>query len=170
MRNHRFRLKCGVVWGRLLVALLLTLFALVGLTALAHAQRQSFRSPLMVSLQQAPSGRADLSWNPQNHVLTVTLHLSGLPPGSTHAAHIHAGTCSAKGNILYPFKNVVANATGNVSTTVTTKNVTSGIPDTGWNITVHQGATAETGDLLCGNVVNPKRAVSVSALLRATSP
>jgi hypothetical protein len=43
--------------------------------------------------------------------------------------------------------------------------VTGGIPATGWNVTIHNGATDQTGTLLCGNVVNPTRATSVTALL-----
>lgn len=169
MRNHKLHHQRNIVRGSMLVVLLLTLFTMIRFTAVAHAQqRQDFRFPLIAQLQQTPSGSADLNWNRQSRALIVTLHLRGLQPGSNHAAHIHAGTCSARGKILYPFKNVVANKAGNAVSMITIHNVTGGIPASDWNITVHRGATAKTGDLLCGNIVNPKGATSVSAPLRAS--
>jgi hypothetical protein len=145
------------------LVLLLTLFTMMSVTAFAQSQkRQGLRAHTISSLQSVLSGRADLQWNPQSKVLTATLHLSGLQPGSNHAAHIHAGTCSSRETILYPFKNVIANADGNAVSTTTFTNVTGGIPATGWNITVHVGPTAQTGTLLCGNVVNPMRATSLA--------
>jgi hypothetical protein len=169
MRNNPFHHNRSVVRGSMLVVLLLTLFTMMSFTTLAHAQeRQGFRSPLVAQLQQVPSGRADLIWNPQSQALTATLHLSGLQPRSNHAAHIHAGTCASMGKILYPFRNAVADAAGNAVSSTTINHVTGGIPATGWNITVHKGSTAQTGNLLCGNVVNPKRATSVSVPLRAS--
>lgn len=168
MRNNMLRNKRSVVQGSMLVVLLLTLFAMMSFTASVHAQKRQ-DSPLVAPLQNAPSGTADLKWNPQSKALTATLHLSGLQPGSNHAVHIHTGTCSPKERILYPFKNVVADKAGKVVEITTINNVTGGIPATGWNITVHKGPTAQTGDLLCGNVVNPKKATSVSIPLRASS-
>jgi hypothetical protein len=118
--------------------------------------------------QHKPAGNAELSWNSQSHVLAVTLHASGLQPGSSYAAHIHTGTCSAKGKILYPFKDITADKAGNATLTTTIDNVTGGIPATDWNVTIHRGATAETGTLLCGDVANPRKASSVSVPLHPT--
>ena len=120
---------------------------------------------LMTDLQQTPSGSAKMTWNPRSQELTVTLQLSGLQPGSSHAAHIHAGACSAVGKILHPFQDIVADKAGNATSTTTIYNLAGGVPPTGWNITVHQGATAETGTLLCGDVVNTHRIPSVSVPL-----
>lgn len=114
----------------------------------------------------APSGSAKMRWNPRSQELTVTLQLSGLQAGSSHAAHIHAGACSAIGKILHPFQNIVADKAGNATLTTTIYKLAGGVPPTGWNITVHQGATAETGTLLCGDVVNPHRLPSVSVPLQ----
>lgn len=52
----------------------------------------------------------------------------------------------------------------------TLKNITGGISANGWDIIVHRGATAETGRLLCGNVVNPGGATSVSVSLSPVDP
>lgn len=169
MRNHRPHSKKSIVRGNFLVVLFLTVFTTMSFATVAHAQqRQGFRFPLIAHLQQQPAGSAEMRWNPQSQVLTVTLHIRGLQSGSNHAAHIHVGNCSARENILYPFKNIMANTAGRAVSTTTFHNVTGGIPATGWNITVHKGATAQTGTLLCGNVVNPQRATSVSVPLYAS--
>lgn len=70
--------------------------------------------------------------------------------------------------MLYPFKDVVVDTAGN-GTTTTMIQLIGGIPATGWHITVHRGPTAQTGDLLCGNIVNPTGATSLSVSLHASS-
>jgi len=166
MRNNMLRNRSGIVRGGITLVLLLTLFTMMSFTAFAQDQsRQGLRAGTVPSLQSAPSGRADLEWNAQSKALTVIFHLSGLQPGSVHAAHIHAGTCASKEQILYPFENIVADESGNVLLTETVTDVTGGIPTTGWNITVHNGSVAQTGTLLCGNVVNPEGATSVTVPL-----
>jgi len=168
MRNCLLYNKSSIIRGGIIVVLLLTLFTMMSFSALANDQHRSgLHTSTSTTLQNAPSGTAALNWNPQSKMLTVTLHLRGLQPGSNHAAHIHAGTCSSKGQILYPLKNVVADAAGNATSVTTINNMAGGIPATGWNVTVHQGPTAQTGDLFCGNVVNAKRAASVSVPLGA---
>jgi len=119
--------------------------------------------------QHEPSGNAKLRWNPRSQELTVTLQVSGLQPGSSHAAHIHAGACSAVGKILHPFQDIVADKAGNATLTTTIYKQVGGIPPTGWNITVHKGATTETGTLLCGDVVNPHRLLTASVPLQPPS-
>ena len=163
MRNNRFNHESNIVRGIILIAF--TLFTMMSFTALAHAQQSKGRPLATTHLHNAPSGNANLNWNSQNKTLTVILHITGLQPGSTHAAHIHAGTCSAKGAILYPLNNVVADAAGNATSAATIMNLAGGIPAEGWNITVHSGPTAQTGSLLCGNVVNPQGATSLSVPL-----
>lgn len=166
MRNNMLRNRSIIVRGGVTLVLLLTLFTMMSFTAFAQDQsRQGLRAGTVPSLQSAPSGRANLEWNAQSKALTVTLHLSGLQPGSVHAAHIHAGTCASKEQILYPFENIIANDAGNALLIATVNNVAGGIPATGWNITVHNGSTAQTGTLLCGNVVNPEGATSVTVPL-----
>ncbi len=168
MRNNMLRTKSTAIRRSITIVLLLTLFTMMSVTAFAQDQnRQSFRSHTVSSLQNVPSGRAELRWNARSKALTATVHLSGLRPRSNLAAYIHAGNCSSKGKILYPFNNVVADAAGNGVSTATINNVTGGIPERGWNITVHNGSTAQASDLLCGNVVASKRATSVSIPLSA---
>lgn len=156
--------KGSVVRRSMLTVVFLALFALLGVALPAHAQQRQ-GPPLATSPHAAPSGRADLEWNRQDQVLTVILHLHGLEPGSIHAAHIHVGTCSMKGGILYPLNQVVADASGNATVMTTLDQITGGIPATGWAIRVHRGPTAQTSPLLCGTVVNATGESAVSVRL-----
>ncbi|HLZ63857.1 MAG TPA: CHRD domain-containing protein [Ktedonosporobacter sp.] len=112
-----------------------------------------------VTLNHTPSGAADLSWDPTTHALTVKLALTGLTPGSTHPAHIHAGTCKNAGKALYTLEDVVADAKGAASSITKIPNVTSGIPANGWYVNVHNGPnmTPDTQALpiSCADVTNP---------------
>lgn len=171
MKNCIHCSKSSIMRGSIIAILLLTLFSLTSFTTFARGQhKQSAYANAAISLRHAtdaPSGTADLRWISQNKTLIVTLHLNGLQSGSTHAAHIHTGTCSSMGTILYPLNSVVADTVGTGRSTTTITNVTNGIPATGWNVTAHKGTTAQTGTLLCGNVANSSMAASVSVPLHA---
>ena len=109
-------------------------------------------------LKHVPTGTANLSWNPSTHTLTVKLSLTGLAPNSTHPSHIHAGSCNVEGKIVYPLRNVVADAYGNGTATSTVPHVTMGIPAKGWSIEVHNGPGLSPADqylpIACGDVTN----------------
>jgi hypothetical protein len=109
------------------------------------------------SPEQSALGTAKLTLN--GNTLTVQLILGGLVPSSTHMAHIHRGSCEAQGGVVYPLNPVVADTTGN-GTSTTAINTVNAIPATGWYVNVHLGANAkdlstQTGDdpLACGDVV-----------------
>jgi CHRD domain-containing protein len=164
MSNKMTRNGCRLTRGGILAALL-TLLAILHSTTFAHKQNgQDLHT--MVSLQHAPHGTADLTWNPQATTLTVTMKLSGLQAQTSHPAHIHSGDCSTDGDSVYPLNHVVADAAGNGISTTTINNVTGGIPATGWHITVHSGPTlqtpAEALAISCGNVVNQQRATNTT--------
>ena len=105
------------------------------------------------STGQAAMGTAALSLS--GSTLTVKLTLSGLVPNSTHAAHIHAGSCMSQGKVIYPLTTLTADASGNATSTTTINNVTS-IPTSGWYVNVHRttALTTQTGfdPIACGNV------------------
>jgi len=146
------------------------LFAWMSLPIFAHTQiKQDTRSQTMALVPNAPSGNADLMWNAGNQELTVVLNVNGLPPNSNHAAHIHAGTCSSMGKIIYSLQNVVTNKDGHAMVTTTIKGVKGGIPEKGWLVGIHQGSTASTPTILCGDVANPHKAMSVKVPLTAPS-
>ncbi|GAC1641677.1 MAG: hypothetical protein NVS4B12_04170 [Ktedonobacteraceae bacterium] len=102
---------------------------------------------------QAAMGKATLMLS--GSTLTVSLTLSGLVPNSKHAAHIHMGSCTSQGNVLYPLPTVVADASGNAMVSTTINNVTA-IPASGWYVNVHNSTAlaTQTGfdPIACGNV------------------
>jgi hydrogenase maturation factor len=113
----------------------------------------------VIELKHNPVGSADLSWQSENHQLTVKITLTGLAPNSSHAAHIHAGTCASSGAVVYPLNTVVADAKGDATSQTTINNVQDDIPDTGWYINVHNGTTMAAIDdrpIACGNISLPE--------------
>jgi hypothetical protein len=164
MSNKMTRNSIRLIKGGI-VAALLTLLAMLHSTTFAHNQNgQVFHTT--VSLRHSPHGTADLTWNPQNTKLTVTIKLSGLQAQTSHPAHIHSGDCSTDGTIVYTLNNVVADAAGNGTSTTTINNVTDGIPATGWHINVHSGPTlqtpAEALAITCGKVINQQTATNTT--------
>jgi CHRD domain len=88
--------------------------------------------------------------------MTVNLYAQGLAPNSSHAVHIHAGSCNATGKVLYDMSPLVANAHGVAQKTISFKGIHD-IPASGWTINVHYTTdlSTQTGynPILCGNVV-----------------
>jgi Cu/Zn superoxide dismutase len=112
------------------------------------------------TLKHSPSGRAELVWEPTTHLLTVRISLIGLAPKSMHPAHIHAGSCKGVGKtIVYPLTNVVADATGVGSSMTSIRDVTGGIPASGWYLNVHNGPgltpDIQYTPITCADIVNP---------------
>ncbi|MDQ2717170.1 MAG: CHRD domain-containing protein, partial [Chloroflexota bacterium] len=86
------------------------------------------RLGLTTAPNQAVSGRALLHLS--NGTLTVTVTVHGLVPGSTHPAHIHAGSClrQVPGTVVFPLNPLVGDAHGNAHS-VTTITGVSAIPE-----------------------------------------
>lgn len=120
----------------------------------SQAVQMSLQNAAKASKGQNASGTAHLSLSA--HTLTVVLTLSGLAPGSEHAAHIHAGSCASQGAVLYPLMTVKADSEGKATVTTTIPNVTS-IPGSGWYVNVHHSTElgTQTGfdPITCGNVI-----------------
>lgn len=100
--------------------------------------------------------------NAQVHIgdnkVTVTIKVSGLAPNSTHMAHIHAGTCQLQGAVVYPLQPVVADASGNATSTTTISNPKN-FTSSRLYINIHEaasmnGLTTQTGfnPIACGNI------------------
>jgi hypothetical protein len=88
-------------------------------------------------------GAATLTYDPGNKTLTVKSTASGLAPGSSHAEHIHLGSCSAQGDVQYPLNDLVASPTGTAETTTVVQNVEQAPPATGWYLNVHLGSASQ---------------------------
>jgi hypothetical protein len=103
---------------------------------------------------QSVAGTAQLSLS--GGTLVVKLTVSGLEPGSSHAAHIHTGSCASQGGVVYPLQVVVADMWGKATVTTTIPNVPT-IPGSGWYVNVHHSTalTTSTGfdPVACGDVV-----------------
>jgi Cu/Zn superoxide dismutase len=70
----------------------------------------------------------------------VRLHVTGLKPGTSHPAHIHAGHCASNGPIIYNLQELVADKNGAADSTTVIGHIYE-VPKTGWYINVHQGPT-----------------------------
>ena len=111
--------------------------------------------PVTNADNQNASGVAMLSLS--NGTLTVTAAVYNLVPGSSHAFHIHSGSCEYQlpGTILYTLTTLTANDRGFASSKTVITGVKA-IPVTGWYLNVHFSTdlTTQTGyDVIaCGNV------------------
>src|SRR4029077_11405304 len=69
---------------------------------------------------------------------TITIKLPGIPPGSMHISHVHAGGCSHPGGIVFNLTSVAADSSG----VATTKSVVPAeylVRTSGWYVNVHFG-------------------------------
>lgn len=116
---------------------------------------------LKIPLNSAPHTSANESVNGMTQLLlsgktlSVRLTVSGLTPNSSHAAHIHSGSCASQGPVVYSLQTVTADASGRASETTTIKNVTS-IPSSGWFVNLHYSTalSTQTGfdPIACGDI------------------
>lgn len=126
----------------------------------AHPSTTTTQSVHIV-MQSAPRNSAGETVNGiaqlalSGSTLTVKLTMSGFEPNSSHAAHIHSGSCASQGPVIYPLATLMANAQGNASTTTTISKVTS-IPSSGWYVNVHHSTNISTqtgfNPVACGDV------------------
>jgi hypothetical protein len=129
-----------------------------------HGRWQDGATPLEAAPASgmAASGSTDLSYDAIRHTLTVHVAASGFAPGSTHAAHIHQGTCARQGGVIYMLPDLVADGNGRIDTTQTLTGVMSAPPASGWYLNIHLGdsqhilangqPTLYFQPLLCGDI------------------
>jgi hypothetical protein len=86
--------------------------------------------------------------------VTVRVVITGLAATSSHVSHIHAGSCDAKGGVVFALNQVVADGQGNAD--VTTRLDATYPPASGtYYIVVHAGPDLQGPNanyLLCGNL------------------
>lgn len=109
-----------------------------------------------------PQSQAILNYDPTAKTLTVTARATGLVAGSTHAVHIHSGSCDSQGEVKYPLNDLVAKSDGVAETTTVIQNVDQAPPASGWFVNVHLAGhdqiekdgkpTLYFAPILCGNV------------------
>jgi hypothetical protein len=94
-------------------------------------------------------------------MMTVAVTVSGLKPNTTHAEHIHSGSCANQGPVVYPLANLVADAQGDAMAISTIK--VGSAPTKGFYVNVHDTDSAMTV-LACGNLHNPTTVVSLNSM------
>jgi hypothetical protein len=86
---------------------------------------------------------------------TVTIRLSGLAPLSSHASHVHIGSCANPGGIAYALLQVIADKHGDVTATTRVAEDYS-LPRTGWYVNVHLGPNLDESEyapsVSCGDL------------------
>jgi hypothetical protein len=102
-------------------------------------------SPLIVPLGNQPSGTATLSWDPQTKNVSAKLQMVGFTPGSSHAMHIHQGSCATQGDVVVPFPDVTANGGGAIDTTVTSTQPSVAGLAAGTFLNIHLAPAAQMG-------------------------
>lgn len=126
------------------------------------------------ALKHVPQGMATISWDSTSYGLTVKLSLIGLAPNSTHPAHVHSGSCTKQGPVVYTLNNVLGDARGVGSSTTVIQNVKT-IPASGWYVNVQNGPGDAPPDqavsIVCNDLVfsnvSPTKALSVHVPLNA---
>jgi plastocyanin len=92
------------------------------------------------------TGQATLSQS--GGTTTVSVTLSGLPPNSSHAGHIHGGSCA--GAILFPLGTITADSSGRGSATAT---VSGSIDTSNWWVQYHVSDSPPGPPISCGQVM-----------------
>jgi Cu/Zn superoxide dismutase len=100
-------------------------------------------APVNVPLGNQPSGTVTLKWDAQTKNVTAKLQMVGFTPGSSHAMHIHQGSCAAPGGVLVPLPDVTANDAGDIATTVTSSQPSANGLAAGTFLRIHLGSTAQ---------------------------
>lgn len=102
-------------------------------------------SPVLIQLGNQPSGTVTLSWDPQTKNVTAKLQMVGFTPGSSHAMHIHQGSCAAQGDVVVPFPDVTANDAGAIDTTVTSSQPSAAGLAAGTFLNIHLAPAPQMG-------------------------
>jgi Cu/Zn superoxide dismutase len=87
-------------------------------TAASTSAAANGPAQIIVPLGNEPSGTVTLTWDPQTKYISAKIAMVGLTPGSTHAMHIHQGSCDKQGDVLVPFLDVTADDAGRINNTV----------------------------------------------------
>jgi hypothetical protein len=110
--------------------------------------------PVAGTANGAVSGSATLAL--ASGSLTITVKVSGLVPGSTHAAALHLGSCQWVDAVLYDLPKLAADNNGNASSSITINHAQPVSASNNWYIAVDYASTVNRSypmPISCGNVV-----------------
>lgn len=123
-------------------------------------------------VKHTPTGTAELAWDPTTHLLTVHMALTGLAANSIHPTSIYTGSCNNAGKELYPLSSVKADSIGFANGVTKIKDVTTGIPTSGWYVSVHNGPALTSAEqslsISCADIVNPAASTKTPQDVQAT--
>lgn len=123
-------------------------------------------------IRHSPSGTVLMKWDHTTHTLDVQVALTGLAPKSKHPVMINAGSCKDSGKMLYMLTDLEATQIGFANSKTTLENVTGGIPETGWSVSVSNGPGSSSADeaasISCANIFNPTASTTTSQGTTAT--
>lgn len=151
----------------------------IALTALPHGKGRLESAPMPLQAVEAAgegnlAGHASVNYDGQTQTLTVRVDASGFAPNTNHAAHVHMGTCTAQGAVIYMLQDLHADGRGQIDQTDVIHNLASfTTPAGGWYLNIHEGSSATILDgagnptpffrpLLCSNLP-PSSTTSSSA-------
>jgi len=85
----------------------------------------------------------------------VSVLLTGLVPNSSHASHVHLGSCAAQGAVAYALLVVVADSSGRATATSTVAEDYA-LSRAGWYVNVHLGTDMKDAEYVpsvsCGDM------------------
>jgi hypothetical protein len=132
-------------WGALL-ALSLTMV----LVATAFAQ-QTVTVTLNPMGGSGVSGTAVLT--AVGNTTQISLSASGFAPNTSHATHIHTGTCANQGPVQFPLPDLTADASGNATATTTLNVPLASLMDGNHMVQTHVTTGANFGPgIACGDI------------------
>ena len=125
---------------------------------------------LKPALEPRAHGTAVLRYDAALKTLRVEVTMFGLPPNSSHAAHVHEGFCQVQGPVIYMLPDLVSDANGTAKVSATFTGVTAAPPTAGWYVNVHLGNMSQILSMgsptiffqpvACGNTGSPARRLS----------
>ena len=136
---------------------ILAVGALLAVAAGVARAQQPATLTFQVTENRAPgaAGRATIAPLPNNQI-RVEIRLTGMPPNTQHAAHIHTAPgarCDTNAPITYPLADVAVDAAG-VGTSTTTVTLAADRPVQAGNayVNVHQAVTPPGPGVICADV------------------
>jgi hypothetical protein len=132
------------------------LVLLIGTSTAARAQQPATLT-FQVTENRAPGGAGAGTITPlPNSQIRVDIRLTGMPPNTQHAAHIHTAPgarCDTNAPVTYPLSNVDVDAAG-VGTSSTTLTLTADRPVGAGSayVNVHQAVSPAGPGIICADV------------------
>jgi hypothetical protein len=99
-----------------------------------------------VVLGHAPAGTVSLSWSATTKKITANFNMYGFTPDTSHAVHIHRGSCADQGNVVIPFPDISAGTGGAVKAGLTSSVTAPGGIPAGSYLNVHLAPAAQLGN------------------------